>query len=337
MDRLQVFLFGRFSTQRGDLVLTGLEAQKVQELFSYLLIYRKRSHPREKLADLLWPNSSNTQSKQYLRQTLYQLQVALEDNSDPHGALISVESNWIRMNPMADYWSDIRQFERAFALTQNRRGHELDDAEACALESAVQLYHGDLLESWYQDWSILERERVQNLYLLMLDKLMSYSAAHQEYERGIVYGSDILRCDVAHERTYRRLMQLFALAGDRSGALRQYERCVTVLAQELGVEPAEQTVALYQQIKEDRPLSHLFHRSQNDAYGDASLSLSGLLDRLTHVRMDLINAQRQVEQDIEIVKTALVGSFQQFVGEKVGERIVESKRADKNRSHARSV
>ena len=75
------------------------------------------------------------------------------------------------------------------------------------------------------------------MYMQMLDKLMSYSQEHHEYEAGEGYGSTILRYDRASERTYRRLMYLQYIAGDRTGALRQYERCVIALAEELGVKP----------------------------------------------------------------------------------------------------
>lgn len=305
MERLQIYLFGKFGARRGEQDLAGLESQKVRELFCYLLIHRRRPHTREKLADLLWPKSTAAQAKQYFRQTLYQLQSALEETNERDSTLISVESDWIRVNPDSDYWSDIRQFERTFALTQNRSGQEMSATEARALESAVTLYRGALLENWYQDWSILERERVQDLYLIMVDKLIGHCLALGEYERGIHYGLEVLRCDVAHERTYRRLMRLHALAGDRTGALRQYERCVTVLAQELDVPPAKRTVTLYEQIRGDHTLSPFLHRSQTHGQVEASVSLTSALDRLNHVKMDLIDVVRQVEERIERVETAL--------------------------------
>jgi DNA-binding SARP family transcriptional activator len=141
----------------------------------------------------------------------------------------------------------------------------------------------------------------------MVGKLMGYCTARQHYERGILYGSDILRCDVAHEPTYRRLMRLHALAGNRTGALRQYERCVTVLEQELGVQPTEPTVALYNQIRDGRSVASVMPEPPTHGQMPSSLSLTGLLERLTYVKMDLSRAQSQVEEDIELVKTALRG------------------------------
>ena len=78
--------------------------------------------------------------------------------------------DWIQFSPEADLWLDVAVFEQAFALVRGVPGRELDTREAQTLQSVVQLYQEDLLESWYQDWCLYERERLQNMYLAMLDK-----------------------------------------------------------------------------------------------------------------------------------------------------------------------
>ncbi|NIN69138.1 MAG: hypothetical protein GTO63_31510, partial [Anaerolineae bacterium] len=80
---------------------------------------------------------------------------------------------------------------------------------------------------------LYERERLQNMYLAILDKLVSYSEVQGAYEAGLGYGSRILSYDGARERTHRRLMRLYYLAGDRTAALRQYDSCVEALRREL--------------------------------------------------------------------------------------------------------
>src|SRR4029453_9228778 len=103
--------------------------------------------------------------------------------------VLIVEPDWVRLNPEADLWLDVAVFERAFALVQGVPGQELDAQRARPLQDAVQLYEGDLLEGWYQDWCLYERERLQNTYLAMLDKLTGYCAAHHEGEPGVVSGT----------------------------------------------------------------------------------------------------------------------------------------------------
>jgi DNA-binding SARP family transcriptional activator len=254
MSRLRVSLFGRFQVESDGVPLVkGFESRKVQELFSYLLLYRDRVQPRETLADLLWGENASVQSRKYLRQALWQLQTTLKlDDDTDKGTLVLVDSEWVGINTQADLWLDVAAFESAYAQAQGVTGDKLEPRKAEALIQAVERHHAGLLEGWYHDWCIFERERLQNMYLAMLNKLMVYFEARREYETGLSYGQRILQCDRAHERTHWRMMRLYYLAGDRTAALRQYNRCVAALEQELGVKPARWTVALYEQIRADQ-------------------------------------------------------------------------------------
>src|SRR5947209_6389923 len=166
---LHIYLFGKFCVRRNDQVLDGFEARKVQELFCYLLLHRDQSLLRETLASLLWPESTTAQSKKSLRQVLWQLQSALGSQTEPiNDRVLLVEPDWVQLNPEADLWVDVTVFEQASALAQKIPGKELNTAQVQALQSAVQLYQGPLLEGWYEDWCLYERERLQNLYLAML-------------------------------------------------------------------------------------------------------------------------------------------------------------------------
>lgn len=288
--------------------MQGLDACKAQELLSYLLIYRDRPHARETLAGMLWSECSTEKSKKYLRQALWQLQTALESQGQSGGSsqVLLVEHDWVQFKLNAGLWFDVALFEQAFALSQGSSGRNMDAHQAEAIQLAVQLYKGDLLEGWYHDWCLYERERLQNMYLAMLDKLMNYCEAHRQYERGLTYGSLILRFDRASERTHRQLMNLQYLSGDRTAALRQYERCVNALDEELGVKPDKRTASLYQQIKADHvdaaPLAPAELPPETEA---APVSLSELLGRLKQLQTILAGVQRRVQNDIKAVELAL--------------------------------
>jgi DNA-binding SARP family transcriptional activator len=309
MSALRISLFGKLHVQSGEHVLTSLSARKAQELFCYLLLYRDRPHPRETLAGLLWGDSLTARSKKYLRQALWQLQAALECQSEPtDGRLLIVELDWVQLNAEADLWLDVAVFEQAFGLARGTPGRELDVPSVQALQRAAQLYRGDLLEGWYQDWCLYERERLQNMYLAMLDKLMGHCEAHRDYERGLAYGTCILRYDRARERTHRRMMRLHCLAGDRTAALRQYERCVVALDEELGVDPATRTVALGQRIRADRLDSPTMVMDEGRGAPRAAASMmTEVLEHLTQLRAALADAQRQVQQDIQAIERAMTG------------------------------
>jgi DNA-binding SARP family transcriptional activator len=163
--------------------------------------------------------------------------------------VLEADANWVQFNSKAEVSLDVAVFEQVFASVNGRPGRELDEQTAQSLHAALELYQGDLLEGWYQDWCLFERERLQNMYLTMLDKQISYCEACHKYELGLVYGTLILHYDRAHERTHRRLMRLQYLAGDRTAALRQFEKCANALEKELGVKPDARTMRLYEQIR----------------------------------------------------------------------------------------
>lgn len=310
MPTLSVQLFGKFCVTGALHAQDLLTSTKVQELFCYLLVFRDRSHHREALANLLWGNNPTAQSKKYLRQTLWQLQTSLSTAPEaptaqahadcPDCSLLAVEPDWVAVNTQADMSLDLAAFENAFALVQGVRGRELDPDKSSLLQNAVELYRGDLLEGWYQDWCLFERERLQNEYLLMLDKLMGYCEATNRFDDGFRYGDMILRVDRAQERTHQRLMRLYYRSGHRAAALRQYQRCVSALNEELGVPPAQATGDLYHQICADQ-----LDTSQSAPVQmvKPDFSRAGLIAHLVHIQNGLTELQRQVERDIQELRS----------------------------------
>jgi DNA-binding SARP family transcriptional activator len=309
MRLLRVSLFGRFCACTGQQVLTGFESRRVQELFCYLLLYRDRPHPREALANLLWDERHTDRPSRCLRKTLWQLRSALDSQSEPlSDRVLLIEPDWVQVDPKADLWVDVAAFEQAFHGVQHLRGRELDPQSVRALTDAVGLYGGGLQESWYQDWYLYERERFQHMYLIMLDKLMDHSEAHGCLAAGLAYGTLILGCERARERTHRRLMRLHYLAGDRTAALRQYEHCVRALDEELGVEPARRTKGLCRQIQMDK-LSALTTKQAEtgESVQMASSPVTRLLHRLKQVHRLLAEIQREIGEDIQAMEPAMDG------------------------------
>jgi DNA-binding SARP family transcriptional activator len=310
MSSLKIRLFGKFSATSDGRELEKLDACKSQELFCYLLVHRARPHPRESLAALLWGDSTTEKSKKYLRQSLWHLQAVLDaraEIADAGHEVLSAEHDWVRLNAGAELWLDVATFERAYVAAQGGPDARLDAGTRGELRAAVELYRGDLLEGWYQDWCLFERERLQNMYLLMLDKLLGDCDANDDYEAGQHYGALVLRQDRARERTHRQLMSLHYRGGDRTGALRQYERCAAALREELNVAPGKQTVELYRQIRADQlePTNAPPASASESEDVPAHLSLPEVLGRLRQLQQIVADAQRRIQQDIHAVEATL--------------------------------
>lgn len=312
MARLHVHFFGKCQIRLDSQPIEQLDARKVQELFCYLLLHRDQPHAREVLAGVLWGESSTAQSKKSLRQTLWQLQAGLGSASIPAPErLLLIDSEWIQVNPHADLWFDVAEFEQAFRLLQHQPGNQLDQTLIDRLRTAVDLYQADLLEGWYQDWCVYERERFQNMYLTMLDRLMIVCEQHQQYDAGLDYGARILRCDRAHERTHRRLMSLYYRSGDRAAALRQYQRCRSVLQEELGVEPSRTTSLLYSQIQADNPNNDEPARLAGDPQ-PANLPLDRALSSLKQCWHDLAAIEQRIHADLDSLERAIQNMSQPY-------------------------
>lgn len=252
MAPLHVSLFGRFDARCGDQPVAGLNAGKAQELFCYLLLHRGRPCPREALASVLWDHTTTTQAKTYLRQTLWQLQSTLRAELDGEPReVISTTADWVQCPSETTVWLDVETLESAARAVEGVSGHQFTRAQHDRVEQAVRLYEGDLLENYYQDWCIAERERLRHLYVALLDKLATYCEANRLYETGRGYAERILTIDRAREQTHRQLMRLLYFSGDRTGAVRQFDTCVEALQAELDIPPAEATKELYTEIRTD--------------------------------------------------------------------------------------
>jgi DNA-binding SARP family transcriptional activator len=306
MSIIKVSLFGKFNFSCGE-NSTSIRARKVQELLIYLLIFRSYPQSRESLSEILWANQPAIISKKNLRQTLWQLQSAFKGLMSPSKLELLVEDGWIHISIPNDFWLDIAEFEHVFDRVNHRRARELSEEDFEAMQYAVSLYTGDLLEGWYQDWFIFERERFQMMNLMLLDKLVQYCEIHFKYESGLAYCWKILRHDHAYERAHRQLMRLYTLSGDRTQAIHQYQRCVTALHDELGVEPSSRTRQLYEQIQSDTFIAPWFAREKVIGTShEVTPMIQTMLNRLQQFSLTLKIMETYIQQEIVTLKTMLI-------------------------------
>jgi len=250
---LRIQLFGRFEALTADGPARGLASRKVQELLSCLLLERPRPAQRDQFADRLWGDGGSAHSRKYLRQALWRLQAALAANGC--GRLLRTDAEWIEIDDEAGLWVDAlelrRTYERRCAAVEGRPQPGGDEA----LMRAVDLYTAPLLEGWYDDWCLAARDEHRAMYLALVDRLLARAEATGQWEMGLSRGRRALAEEPASERVHRRLMRLHHLGGDRTAALRQFLLCTAALERELRVRPAQETVRLYEQIRDGLPLA----------------------------------------------------------------------------------
>jgi predicted ATPase/DNA-binding SARP family transcriptional activator len=252
--------------QLGPITLTN---RKAIGLLAYLLIESDRSHSREFLLGLLWPDLPTAAAQNNLRVTWAQLQKALvmrDSDAQPH--LIGNRLA-LAFNPLSDHKLDVARFH---ALLEACRTHPHSDQSDCAecaarLTEALDLVRGDFLDQFalgdcaqFDEWLLVQRE---HLHVQVISALEQLSAFHEraghlaDAERAV---RRLLAYDPLRESAYRQLMRVLAGADRRSAALDTYETCRRVLASELGLAPSVETVTLAEQIRARAPVeSHPAH------------------------------------------------------------------------------
>jgi DNA-binding SARP family transcriptional activator len=231
---LRIRLFGELSLRLGEVALPALESARAESLLAYLLLHRDAPQPRQRLAFLLWPDSTEPQARTNLRHVLHKLRRALPEAD----RFLEVTSRTLRWRPDAPFTLDVAEFEAALARE--------DGDPAGALRDAVEAYTGDLLEGSYDDWLLDERDRLRELHLAALERLSGLLEARGEHAEAIRHAERLLRHDPLREDSYRLLMRLHDARGDRARALRVYHACAAELGRGLGIEPSEATRAAYE-------------------------------------------------------------------------------------------
>jgi len=234
-----VHLLGVFTLQREGVTLPLPASAIARSLLAYLLFHRDSIHPRSMLAGLFWPDHPEERARRALSQAVWTIRRSLP-------ALIEANSETIAISSQATLWVDVVEFERLV------RPHlEISPPASAAypdLQEAGHLYRGDLLTNIYDDWTLLERERLRSLYQSALEALILLEKAGGQYPQALEHALALVGCDPLRESGQREVMRLYHLLGRSDAALRQYALCQRALRDELDIEPEPETVSLAQEI-----------------------------------------------------------------------------------------
>ncbi|MDR7555822.1 MAG: BTAD domain-containing putative transcriptional regulator [Armatimonadota bacterium] len=238
---LRIELLGGFRLTSDGRPVTDVRTVRQQSLLAYLLLTRHQPQSRQRIAFVVWPDSTEAQALTNLRRELHHLRRALPNAE----RFLDVEGKVLRWRTDAPFTFDVAEFEDtlacAYATQPPARGK---------LEEAVALCHGDLLPECYDEWILPERERLRQRYHKALEDLAEALEYRREFAAAIRHARGLLQLDPLREATYRRLMRLYALSGERAAALHVYHTCVTVLRHELGAEPDPATQDMYRRLLE---------------------------------------------------------------------------------------
>jgi DNA-binding SARP family transcriptional activator len=243
---LQARFFGHFEMFCDDEVVPLGRNGKALAILKYLLAYRGRPVSQDQLMGWLWPESSPKKARWSLNSAVHVLRKLLSRCSSVPMNYILLEEGYYRLCPEVRVATDIDEFDASYEKGRRlEKTHGMREA-AAEYEEAVKLYRGDyLLEDLYEDWTMVERERLTNAYVDMLGRLARYYLECGQHQRSIRACYRLLEKDRCHEDSYRLLMRCYMSLGLRGRALRHYRLCEEVLEQEYGTVPSSETRSLY--------------------------------------------------------------------------------------------
>ncbi len=248
---------GVFQAGLDDVNLTHFDSQKVRILLAYLMVESGRPHSREVLAEMLWPGRSEKVALKNLRDALANLRSVIRDAAaSPPRLRISRQD--IQFNPESAYNLDVETFSSLVVTAKNHSHRKIEACKTCCehLEMAAGLFRGHFLEGMFlngshqmQNWIALRRERYDQQAQYVFSALVQYYIRQMKYERALDFAYRQVEIDPWRETAYEQLMLLLVHCGERSTALKQYQVCRKILADELGIEPTESIRRLYEQIR----------------------------------------------------------------------------------------
>jgi DNA-binding SARP family transcriptional activator/predicted ATPase len=244
MPTLHLRLLGDFSLLYNDQQVTNLNTTRLRSLLTYLVLHRDVPQQRQHLAFLFWPDATEAQARNNLRQLLHQLRQAFP--AVEH--FLSTDAQMLHWHPVTSCYLDVAEFEQTLTLADAAARRNDQHALQAALEQADTLYRGELLPGCYDEWILPERERLRQRHLQVLEQLLRLFEKQGDHVTAIRYAQRLLALDPLSEDPYRRLMRLFALNNDRASALRVYHTCVTTLQREMGVDPDPATREVYERL-----------------------------------------------------------------------------------------
>lgn len=248
MAQLHIQLLGGFQLTYDGTPLTTLTQGRQQALLAYLLLHHHAPQLRHQIAFRFWPETNDEQALKNLRRLLTGLFQACPTLKP-----------WIVSNQRTLQWQnhlalqlDVAEFEQICQQIDHDSSRGVTDRLLPLAEQARQLYRGELLPGFYDEWVLAARQQFQELYHTLLLRLIDTWQQQGDYQTALRYTKLLLEHDPISEHAYYRLIELQALLGNTAGAIQTYRLCQAVLQRELDVEPGPALQALYQRLSQPK-------------------------------------------------------------------------------------
>lgn len=238
---LKIRAFGRaeVSVNGSAVNVSHWRTQSARDLFFYFL-YRQESMTKEQIGHEIWSEIETPQAiKTRFKQDIYRLRRAVGRN------VIVFEDEYYRFNRDLDYEYDVDAFDSYL----QRARHVQDIVERIGFyRKAVDLFQGQYLSDVDADWVLIERERLKLAYTAGLEELGQLYLDTNQLQECLEVCKLAISQNRYNETVYQLEMRAYAAQGDRASVARKYKEYKTVLAEDLGLAPSEETELIYREL-----------------------------------------------------------------------------------------
>lgn len=259
MSEIAFRLFGAFVISIDDEPLSGLGLLKARALLAYLSSAPEQMYSRDALMNLLWPECSANQARNNLRIALYRTREALNNaKAGISDKLLNVTRQTIQFHSGDDTEIDVINFQDLLRAVADHSHVSVEECPQCQqyLASVAALYRGEFLAGMdvpdaqpFEEWLLIQRESLRQQILMALSSLTRVYEQNGDYTSAHSYVTQQLQLDPYWEDAHRQLMRILAKQDLIEEAQNQFTRMSKLLAEELGVEPAPESLALLEQIQ----------------------------------------------------------------------------------------
>lgn len=235
------YCFGHFewivNAQTGEAV--KWRRLKDRELMAYLVHRRNRFVPKGNILEDLWSGASPEQATAFLHTCVYDIRKKM--NSLGCKEKLEFRDNGYRLE-LLEMWCDADEFERIADV------RIVDAKNISECEAVAKLYKGNYMEKEGFMWAYEAEEALKDTYTALMNRMADFYSSIPNYEAAMNCLQNAHKRHPFHDEINESILVGYARMGDRQSMIRHYEQFTRLLKEELGIEPMEVTVQLYQRL-----------------------------------------------------------------------------------------
>jgi DNA-binding SARP family transcriptional activator len=247
---VRIYLTGRVRVENGSQLLDeqSLPGRQGRLAFAYLVVERRQATARTQLAELLWPHGPPPAWETGLSAVVSKLRSALNQVGFDGARVLRSAMGCHQLQLPADAWVDVEAaYDGLHRAEVAVRAGNLREAHGWA-EPPVHITKRPFLPGEDAPWVEGVRTHLREVRIRALHCHAVTWAAGGDLDLAVLVAEQAIDLDPFREVSWQHLMRAHFSAGNRAEALRAYERCRKLLAEELGISPSPPTEAVYLEI-----------------------------------------------------------------------------------------